>query len=193
MRDNHLFWRVWLGLLTGLGLFAVVLQFVLMMEKRDVSFGESTVRFFSYFTILTNILVVICAACRVRRPRVVAAVAVYIFVVGVVYNLVLRQTWNPQGWQRVVDELLHVLVPFAWLIYWWFEGGRERLEWRDVWVWLIYPAVYATVVMVRGNFTGWYPYPFMNLKGIVILIFVFFLFSLLAVALGRIARWAKRA
>jgi hypothetical protein len=39
--------------------FAVLMQYVLMIENRVASIGETTIRFFSFFTILTNSLVAI--------------------------------------------------------------------------------------------------------------------------------------
>ncbi len=40
-----------------LGWFAVLVQFVLMIQNRQAGVGETIVRFFSFFTILTNSLV----------------------------------------------------------------------------------------------------------------------------------------
>ncbi|BBH32562.1 MULTISPECIES: Pr6Pr family membrane protein [Pseudomonas] len=37
-----------------------------------------------------------------------------------------------------------------------------RVEWRDVWPWLIYPLVYFIYALVRGHFIGSYPYPFIE-------------------------------
>ena len=46
---------------TGLiaGIFGIVLQFILMLYSRNTSLGESIIRFFSFFTIISNIMVVL--------------------------------------------------------------------------------------------------------------------------------------
>ena len=72
--------------------FAVVSQYYLMIENRVVSVSESTIRFFSYFTILTNTMVAVYCTMqffskkplRINRPGTLTAVTVYILVVGLV-------------------------------------------------------------------------------------------------------------
>ena len=99
---------------------ALGLQFYLMLSNRTESIMETIIRFFSFFTILTNILVACCFTLLaigkkqsfLTKPSSLSAVTVYILVVGIVYNLLLRSTWNPQGLQKVVDELLHSVIPF---------------------------------------------------------------------------------
>lgn len=44
------------------------------------------------------------------RPGVNSAVTAAMILVGVVYSLLLRASWNPQGWQLVADEALLVYL-----------------------------------------------------------------------------------
>src|SRR3546814_6909640 len=101
---------------------AVILQFILMMENRAFPIPETIVRFFSYYTILTNLLVACCFTALVCKrveakprffanPQVLAATAVYITIVGAVYNIILRNLWAPAGLQLVVVEFLHSVNP----------------------------------------------------------------------------------
>ena len=205
--------RIYLSLLAVTGWFALVAQFVLTMDNRMAPVGESVVRFFSYFTILSNILVTAGVTVLVFSPASPrgkwlaraspqTALAVYIAVVCLVYNLVLRPVWDPQGLQRVVDELLHVVVPVLYILFWLVRTRQSALQWRNIPGWLIYPAVYALWILLWGEFTDWYPYPFMDVgklgygevlenSGLVVLVFL--LFSLLPVAAGKIAgRRARR-
>ncbi len=132
-----------------LGWFALLLQLYLILALRWQA-GKSLLGgldiFFSYFTVLTNIL------------------AAAIIVVGLAYNLLLRNTWNPQGLQWVADELLHDVMPVLFVIYWWFCVPKGTLQWRDVWPWLIYPAVYFVYALVRGSLVDSYPYPFIDVN-----------------------------
>ena len=51
--------REWIDLIgLFLGWFSIVGQFVLTIENRQVAVFETIIRFFSFFTILTNLLVV---------------------------------------------------------------------------------------------------------------------------------------
>src|SRR5690242_8869207 len=88
-----------------LGWFAVIAQYVLMFQNRVTGIGEMTIRFFSFFTILTNTLVAVyftyqaLKGARIRaadKPGVLTAITVYITIVGLVYQVVLRWIWSPQ-------------------------------------------------------------------------------------------------
>jgi len=164
------------AILAAISWFALILQFRIMISSGDVSgFSKAMLaaNFFSYFTILSNLMVAVCLSCLLLFPRskagqffsssvVATAIAVYIFIVGLVYNLVLRQIWSPTGWQLVVDNLLHVVVPLFYLIYWYFFARRGALHWQDLLKWLIFPAAYLAYSLIRGAMTGWYPYPFVH-------------------------------
>ncbi|MGX5817421.1 Pr6Pr family membrane protein [Chitinophaga lutea] len=159
--------RVWAlaGALTGW--FAIVTQLILFLKTTTVSPAETIVRFFGYFTITTNILAALCltlTALGIRsalsRPSSVYALTVYMLIVGIVYNIVLRPLWAPQGLQRLVDELLHSVQPVLLLLFWIFFTPKADLERRDFVPWLLYPIIYMAYIITLGAFTGHYPYPF---------------------------------
>lgn len=197
--------RVLIGIAL-LGWLALVVQLYLMILNRTASLPETLVRFFSFFTILTNILV--AGTCSVlawgqRSPRyaffargtTLTAVAVYIAVVGLIYNGVLRQLWQPQGMQRLVDELLHLIIPVLFVIYWLAWAPKRELRWNSFWAWLIYPLVYVIYALLRGSFSGFYPYPFIDIAslGFMRVMFnslgvtlVFLIFSLLLTGIAKI-------
>ncbi|HEY5391406.1 MAG TPA: Pr6Pr family membrane protein [Hanamia sp.] len=158
-----------------LGWIAVIGQFYLIIMNRTASVGETIIRFFSYFTILTNLLVALCftflltkSSSALRsfffRKSTLTAMTVYILIVGLVYNLILRFLWQPQGLQFVVDELLHTIIPILCLIFWWQNERTKNLEWRNIFPFLIYPLLYILIILVRGSFSGFYPYPFIDVK-----------------------------
>lgn len=186
--------------------FAVIMQFVLMMENRVTPIPETIVRFFSFFTILTNTLIALYFISmwlgrhtklgqRFQRPGVVSAIAVYITVVGLVYQLVLRQIWEPQGLQKLVDELLHSVNPVYFVLYWYLYEEKAKLKWTLIPGWLIYPLLYLMYILIRGSFSGFYPYPFVNVAELgmrqvllnsVGLMFVFIGFCALYIGIGKI-------
>lgn len=151
--------------------FAVIMQFYLMLEGRTNPVGESVIRFFSYFTILTNTLVACYFLSQAfiseadslwHQPGTLTAITVYIIVVGLVYQIVLRPIWDPQGLARLVDELLHSVNPILVLVFWWYYEEKSKVEWSQVPYWLLYPFFYLVYILLRGHFSGFYPYPFVN-------------------------------
>ena len=156
--------------------FALALQLYLML-KRAPSIGfsatDTVINFFSYFTILSNLLVAKSLTVSLLLPSspfgiffskmsVQSAIAVYIFIVGLVYNLVLRNLWDPEGWQLVADNLLHVAVPVLYVLFWLIFTPKKILQWKNIFPLLIFPAVYLVYTLIRGSVAGWYPYPFVN-------------------------------
>jgi len=201
--------RVYAAVGALLGWFALALQLYLMLVQSLVPERLGTViTFFSFFTILTNILtasVFTAVAFQPKhgwgkwlcRPSVQAATAVYIAIVGMVYQLLLRQLWNPQGAQWVADVLLHSMVPVGYVVYWLLFAPRAGLSWKDSVTWLIYPGVYLVYVLARGAVSGLYPYPFVDVNvlgygGVLarsgLLLLVFLGMGLLIVAVGRRVR-----
>lgn len=193
------------AVLSLLGWFALAAQLYISIASKANPLPEILARYFTYFTILTNLLVAVCCTAMWLSPasrwgRFFAgastrtALAVYILVVGLIYNVVLRFLWQPQGLQRVVDELLHSVIPVLFVLHWFLFVAGERLPLKSLWPWLIYPLVYIVVVLIRGAFSGFYPYPFIDVKQIgmqqalinaVGVAAIFILLSLLFIAISR--------
>lgn len=154
---------------------AVIAQFFISMQASTVDPATQVVRFFSYFTILTNLIVAVYSTSLGFFPKKTigvfcaksttsTAVTLYILLVGLVYNLVLRGIWQPQGMARVVDEVLHSIVPFLVLCYWWRIPDKRLLKWKDILGWLTYPFIYLLYTLVHGAVSGFYPYPFVDVR-----------------------------
>lgn len=193
------------------GWFAVILQLWLIIVNRVVSIPETILRFFSYFTILSNILVAICYTCALigrptpftrffKKPTTLTAIAVYISIVGIVYNIILRSLWKPIGLQQLVDEILHSLAPLLFIIYWLVFVQKGTLQWRHAFSWLLFPFVYLVYILIQGGYNGFYPYPFIDATTIgypdlalnsLILLIAFLGISLLFVGIGKLASRGK--
>ena len=93
-----------------------------------------------------------------------AGAAAYIAIVGIIYRLLLRQLWNPQGLQWVADAILHDVIPVGYVVYWLVFGPRTGLRWKDAVIWSGSPRPYLVYVLARGAVSGLYPYPFMDVK-----------------------------
>ncbi len=158
--------------------FALGLQQYLIIDKipgNGLTILQALGRFFIFFTVLTNLLIAIAMTTLViapqtkwgsyfARPSVLAAIASYIFIVGLTYNVILRSLWAPTGLDRLADELLHVAVPLLFVLYWFLFAPKHSLTSKNVPSWLIYPAVYLVYALVRGAAEGFYAYPFINVR-----------------------------
>jgi hypothetical protein len=147
--------------------FGLGLQYWLLIRSAAEPI-RVTVNFFSYFTILTNLLAAIVLVVWLRSTRgtrlveLRSATAVYIAIVGIVYTLVLRELWNPTGLQAVADLLLHDVVPVAYVLYWFGFVEKGSLSFPVIARWLAYPLLFFAYSLGRGAATGWYPYPFID-------------------------------
>lgn len=152
-------------------LLAVALQYVLILATPGNGGALAvTVRFLSFFTILSNLgVVMVCLAAALQRgrfwrsARTRGAIALYIGVTGLVYVTVLVGLWQPQGLQWWVDNALHRVVPVLYLAWWALCLAHGRLDWRDACGWLAFPLGYVAWVFARGRVVHEYPYPFLDL------------------------------
>ncbi len=157
--------------------FAVIGQFILMLQNRVADVPETIIRFFSFFTILTNTLVALFFTANffgivegpfsiLSKRSASTAMTAFILLVGIVYQVVLRGTWEPTGLQRIIDELLHTIIPVYFLVYWFLYEDSTDIKLKPILYWLVYPLLYCFFVIVRGHFSGFYPYPFLNVAEI---------------------------
>ena len=164
--------RLYRAVFACVGWFALILQYVLTLTGNPhMGAGELTLNFFSYFTILSNILVALALTVPAMAPDsgpgrwlqtegVRAAVAMYIVVVGVVYHFLLAPTWNPQGWALVGNNLLHYVMPAAFVVDWLVFTPKGRLRWVDPAKWLVPVLIYGGWTLLHGELSGWWPYWF---------------------------------
>jgi hypothetical protein len=201
-------YRLFAAIAALLGWSALALQLLLSIQL-SVANGQGALAgawtYIGYFTILTNVLVALALTADARGPRgavsrfftrpdVHTAIAMSIVIVAAIYNLMLRQLWQPHGWQIVADNTLHVLMPVLFLLYWWLAVPKATLRWPQVIVWQLYPAAYFAYVLARGAVDRWYPYPFLDVTKLgyllvlvdaCVVLLVFVTVALLLVALGR--------
>jgi hypothetical protein len=128
--------------------------------------------FFGFFTIQANLLaaaVLAGSAAVLFRNRTApvwldlarAATTAYLVVVGIVYNTLLTDVTGGVvlPW---ANTALHVVLPIYCLVDWLLVADRGALPWRWLWLVLVYPVLWTTVVLLRGATDGWVPYPFLS-------------------------------
>jgi hypothetical protein len=156
--------------------FALVLQFSISIPAylaKGCSLRSALIQLFSFYTILSNLLMVIGLTTILiaaksawgrffSRNTVLTSIVLYMTIVGLTYNILLRNVWNPVGLFKLADELLHVVNPLLFIIYWLAFAPKSGLKYGNVWPWLWFPFLYFIYVLIRGAISGNYPYPFLN-------------------------------
>jgi hypothetical protein len=190
---------------------ALILQYVLLIRLTQGDIGPllGTLRFFSFFTILSNLLVALTTTFALpstpsrfadffTSPRVRGVTALCIGITLGIYFALLASTWAPQGAQWLADVTLHYAVPVLYLVWWATCISHGQLAWPDVLRWAMFPLVYLVFILLRGAWLHEYPYPFIdvdalgagvvarNAAGIGALFLVF------GVALVAVDRWLRR-
>ena len=205
--------KIALGVIAIIGWFALVAQFYLEITNiySKATLSEMIIRYFSYFTITTNLLVAICCTTLALAPAsgwgrffsrqtTLAAITVYIVIVGIIYNTILRSLWSPYGLQKIADDLLHSVIPLLFLVCWLLFAGKDGLRWRNIWSWLLYPLTYIVYVFIRGAASGFIHIPLCDVAQIglqraitnaIWIALAFLMVSLLLVAIGRIMHKRK--
>lgn len=171
MKGPLALWRILIALIACLG---PALQYGLMVyDETLVSAAVKSVEFFSYFTILSNILAAVALTAPLVAPssRLAAwseesgpraAIATYLAITAVVYHTMLAWQWDPQGLRKVSDTVLHTITPIAFLLDVALRGGRGPARWIVAAKAMAFPALFGVWTLVHGALTTWYPYPFMN-------------------------------
>lgn len=156
---------------------ALVLQLVLVIQGGRVldetavpPIATRLVRFISYFTVLSNLLVAVTSGLLAGDPdrdgerwRVVhTASMVGITITGLVHWFLLRPLLDLHGADAVADKLLHVVVPALAVLAWLLVGPRGRTTPRTVALSLLWPVAWTVYTLARGAVVDWYPYPFLD-------------------------------
>ena len=166
--------RLWHGSLAVIVLGSLVTQLVLTAQGSPGPDGAVEpvvtrfVRLFSYFTIQSNILLLITAVTLARNPdrdgrlwRVIRLDAVLgIVITGLVYATVLAGTANPTGAGWWSNLGFHYVAPWWALLGWLVFGPRSRMDRRTLSWAVLWPVSWIGYTFAHGAVTDWYPYPF---------------------------------
>jgi hypothetical protein len=134
------------------------------------SVATRVVRFVSYFTVESNILVGLTAATLMWRPswdgrvwRVLRLEALFgITVTGIVYSTLLRGVVTLHGASAITNALLHYIAPLMAVVGWVLFGPHPRITENTLVISLFWPALYMIYTLAHGAASHWYPYPFVD-------------------------------
>jgi hypothetical protein len=162
--------RAYHALVAILALIGLAIEYHATLKGHPGAIGRATMLYFSFFTILGNLLVAAMAAgfaigqpwARASAAR--AATTLYIVVVAIIFQLLLAAIVKPTGIDWWGNMLAHQLVPVLWVIGWLAFGRHGGISATTPLLWLIFPAAYGAWTLLHGALTNWYPYPFLSIK-----------------------------
>ena len=132
--------------------------------------GTRVLRFFSYFTIQSNLLVLAAVLPLTRDARhdgrgwrVLRLTSLLgITITGLVYVFVLGPALNPTGLGWWTNAGLHYVAPVLALGSWLLLGPRPRVTGATVAWSMAWPLAWIGYALALGALTDWYPYPFLD-------------------------------
>jgi len=170
-------WNLILALVVGATIIAQLV--VLLSGGQDVNTTSAAapvalptrlLRFFSYFTVQSNLLVLAAAISLAIDPRRDGAVwrvlrldaLLGIAVTGVVSATLLAGLVQHVGIGVWINAGFHQFSPVWTLVGWLLLGPRPRIDLRTLGWAFAWPVAWLAYTMAHGALTGWYPYPFLN-------------------------------
>jgi len=163
---------IWIGLVVGV--VGLVTQFVVSMQNyaalgRDVP--GSLGAFFSYYTILTNIVLVLIYLSELvgwrwlevfRKLDVTGAMVANMVLVTTFVHFFLRGLTVLSGLGVFCDIVLHDVTPLIFVVWWLVAVRHGPLLVRRVPIMLLPTFIYFLYIMARGAWVQEYPYPVLN-------------------------------
>ena len=151
-------------------LILVAIAFMIWVLVDEGAFNA--LNFFSFFTILSNLLAMAVLLEGGRRQLIGAtpipdlwrgAAVVYMTVTYLVFAVLLRDAQEQlQTHVAWVDSVLHRVAPIVLMVDWLIEPPHRPISFRRGLVWIGFPIVWTIFTMARGAIDGRYPYPFLD-------------------------------
>ncbi len=172
--------RVWNGALALVVALALTLQLWLLLHggpdansgrvDPNIGIAGRLVRFVSYFTVQSNVLVLVSAITLTSNParngrlwRVIRLDALLgIVITGVVFGTVLARIVHLTGLASWANIGFHYVSPSMALLGWLLFGPRLRITLSLVRQAFVWPALWIVYTFLHGAISKWYPYPFLN-------------------------------
>ena len=125
---------------------------------------------YQFFTIWSNTLVMLAMTGVAtnkfddRLTNFMATVA--IMGVGIIFHLLLSSPPNQQGLDLLANLITHTFVPLLSLAWWLAFQTKSHFNWGYSFAGMLFPAVYCLYALLRAEYSGFYPYPFIDLSAL---------------------------
>ncbi len=162
----------WAGFIAGLG--GLLLQAYVTLTLRGAQGHDllgTIVFFFTYYTILTNIMLVLIYLSELtpagwlgwwRSPVTRGMMAGAIALVGIFNHLLLADLQDLSGLSAFCDLMLHYVTPVLFVVWWLIVQPHGRLRLGNIPVMLLPTLIWLVWAMARGAVIGEYPYPILD-------------------------------
>jgi hypothetical protein len=145
--------RLWYAVMAGLVAFSLVSSTILVIDR-----DASLLNMYSYFTIQSNILMMIAAALLVIDPRrsgtafgiVRMAGLVAITITGIVFSTFLQGAIELEGLDRWNDTIFHYVVPAMAVVGYAVFRPRTTFA-RSAYLFLVWPLAWLAYTLVRAE------------------------------------------
>ena len=162
--------RVWFGVAALVAAVSLIVRLGLTWTEDEDTLATRLVRFASYFTIQSNLLVAVSLGALAlglgvgsrRLATVRLAATMGIAVTLLVYQTVLRGTSDLQGLEVWTSRGFHTVVPAMAVSGWLLFGPRPRWTAAMLRAAIAWPVLWLGWTLAHGAVTDWYPYPFLD-------------------------------
>ncbi len=168
--------QLYYGALSIILLSTLIAQCILTYSE-----GRSLVNTFSFFTIQSNVLILVSSALLALYPTKLQSIwwrllrlaaLVGITVTGIVYIFFLAKYVHLTGIAMTYNYIFHYVMPIATVVGFIFVEAKHSFKWSD-YLFLAWPFLWLVYTMIRGaffdpKFTGFttfpskYPYEFLD-------------------------------
>jgi hypothetical protein len=162
----------------AIGLLSAVLS-ALLSETPVISL----ISLLKYFTIWSNIFVILYFLLMNKKLRLVAwlkgSVYVNITLTMIVFVGVLSFVYHPRGLDLVTSFMHHYVVPVAALLYLFFYESEQDISLSRFKVWIIFPVIYLSFSLIYYVWTFDAIYPFMDVRQIGVFLYLLTLLGMI--------------
>ena len=141
---------------------------------------------FKYFTILSNLIVVIyfwlLFSLKLDKSEVFnkwfGGVTVYITITGMVFVIILQNGFQQIGFDKIGSIICHYIMPILTVGFLIYYRKEYKFCFKDIFIWIAFPILYIIFVLIRGSITNDYIYPFFELNSLGIGLFSIYLLAI---------------
>lgn len=147
------------------GVLILCVRVFLRLEQGE-SFLQALYFLSQFFTILTNLMAVALfaaiAANRVPSPRIIYSVVIAIACLGGIFHVLLAHLQKLDGLALWADHGVHTFMPIISVVWLLCFGPTRKVTISDPAAWVAWPLLYFGYALLRASWSGFYPYPFLN-------------------------------
>ncbi len=154
----------------------------------------------AYFTIQSNILVVLALLYFILRPEpgrfraiLRGCVLLCIMATGLIFHIILVPALPEYFAEGLAfrHHITHTIAPLGFFLDWLLFDHSKQLRYSDARYWPIYPFLYWLFSVIQGIYSGMYPYFFFDVQAIGLGATILWLAALIAIFsfIGLILVW----